>query len=103
MKLAIVGVTGMVGGEILKVLDDFIVDIDEFYPVASERSAGKTIFFREKEHKILNLSQALEKEIDIVIFSAGALFLWNGRQNLLQKVFMLSIIHQLGECLPTQN
>ncbi len=72
MKLAIVGVTGMVGGEILKVLDDFIVEIEEFYPVASERSAGKIMFFREKEHKILNLSQALEKEIDIVIFSVGS-------------------------------
>ncbi|MDD2634077.1 MAG: aspartate-semialdehyde dehydrogenase [Bacteroidales bacterium] len=72
MKLAIVGVTGMVGGEILKVLDDFIVEIEEFYPVASERSAGKTMFFREKEYKILNLSQTLEKEIDIVIFSAGS-------------------------------
>ena len=41
MKLAVVGVTGMVGQEILKVLKESDIKIDEFIPVASERSNGK--------------------------------------------------------------
>ncbi|MDD4149336.1 MAG: aspartate-semialdehyde dehydrogenase [Bacteroidales bacterium] len=71
MKLAIVGVTGMVGGTILKVLDDFNVELEEFYPIASEKSVGKAISFRGKEYKILSLLEAIDKEIDVAIFSAG--------------------------------
>ena len=40
MKLAVVGVTGMVGQEMLKVLDEMKFKIDDFVPVASERSIG---------------------------------------------------------------
>lgn len=71
MKLALVGVTGLVGTTILKVLNDFKTEISEFYPIASEKSVGKSIFFRDKEYTILSLEQALDKNIDIAIFSAG--------------------------------
>jgi len=71
MKLAIIGVTGLVGTSILRVLDDFKTEVTDFYPVASEKSAGKSILFRNNEYPILTLSQALDKQIDIAIFSAG--------------------------------
>jgi len=48
MKLAVVGVTGMVGQEILKVLKESDVKIDEFIPVASEQSIGKELVFEIK-------------------------------------------------------
>jgi aspartate-semialdehyde dehydrogenase len=41
MKLAVVGATGLVGGEILKVLEERNFPFDNLLLVASERSAGK--------------------------------------------------------------
>ena len=41
MKLAVVGITGMVGQEMIDVLEEMNFEIDEFIPVASERSVGK--------------------------------------------------------------
>ena len=52
MKLAVVGVTGMVGQEILKVLKESDIQIDEFIPVASERSIGKELVFDNKKYII---------------------------------------------------
>ena len=43
MKLAVVGITGMVGQEMVTVLEEMNFQIDEFIPVASERSIGKKI------------------------------------------------------------
>ncbi len=71
MRLAIVGVTGMVGGAILKVLDEFDIGISNFIPVASEASVGKNITFRNKDYKVIDLNKALKQDIDIAIFSAG--------------------------------
>ena len=41
MKVAVVGVTGLVGTVMLKVLDEFQFPVTEFIPVASARSIGK--------------------------------------------------------------
>jgi len=71
MKLAIVGVTGMVGQEILKVLKEFSFKIDEFIPVASEKSVGKSIEFNQQTYQIKSLQEAVELKPDIAIFSAG--------------------------------
>lgn len=71
MKLAIVGVTGMVGGAILKVLEEYKFEYDELIPVASERSAGKKIHFAGKDYAVVSLQKALEMKPDIAIFSAG--------------------------------
>jgi len=45
MKLAVVGVTGLVGGVMLEVLQERNFQIDEFIPVASARSAGKKMTY----------------------------------------------------------
>ena len=71
MKLAVVGATGMVGGAIIKVLDDFQISIDSFIPIASKSSEGKKISFRDKEYSLICIEDALDMDIDIAIFSAG--------------------------------
>jgi len=71
MKLAIVGVTGMVGREMLEVLSERDFPLTELIPVASEKSRGKSILFDGKAHKIIALNELLEKNVDLALFSAG--------------------------------
>lgn len=71
MKVAIVGATGMVGTEIIAVLEAYNLPIDTYYFVASERSAGKPIQYKGETHTIIGLTDAVAKQPDIAIFSAG--------------------------------
>jgi len=71
MKLAVVGATGLVGSEILEVLAEHNFPFDELLLVASERSAGKKITFKDKEYTVIGLAQAVSEKPDIAIFSAG--------------------------------
>lgn len=71
MRIAIVGVTGMVGTEIMKVLREYSFPITELIPVASEKSVGKTIDFGGLTYKIVGLEEAVAMKPDIAIFSAG--------------------------------
>lgn len=71
MKVAIVGVTGMVGEVLLKVLEERNFPISELIPVASEKSEGKMMTFRNKEYPIVVISEALNQKPDIAFFSAG--------------------------------
>ena len=71
MKLAIVGATGLVGQEILKVLAERNFEFDELLPVASARSVGSTIDFKGKPYTVIGMEEAVEREPDIAIFSAG--------------------------------
>lgn len=71
MKLAIVGVTGMVGQEMLKVLREMSLPITELIPVASKNSAGTKILFGGQEHTVVDLEEALNMKPDVALFSAG--------------------------------
>lgn len=71
MKLAIVGVTGLVGQEILKVLEEFNFSITALIPVASERSKGKEIEYAGKKYTVLTPEIAVELQPDVALFSAG--------------------------------
>lgn len=71
MKLAIVGVTGLVGNVILKVLEERNIPITDFYAVASEKSVGLGVKFREKPYKVISIQDALNEVPDVAIFSAG--------------------------------
>jgi aspartate-semialdehyde dehydrogenase len=71
MKLAIVGVTGMVGQEMLKVLEEFNFPLTELIPVASEKSVGNSINFKNKDYTIVSMQNAIDSHCDIAIFSAG--------------------------------
>lgn len=71
MKVAVVGATGMVGNVMLKVLEERSFPVSELLAVASERSVGKTIKFRDESYKIIGLEEALAAAPDIALFSAG--------------------------------
>lgn len=71
MKLALVGVTGLVGGVMMEVLTERGFHIDEFIPVASARSVGKIIPFQGKEYPVVSMADAISMAPDIAIFSAG--------------------------------
>lgn len=71
MKLAVVGATGLVGSEILEVLDERNFQYDELMLVASERSVGKQIEYKGDNHTVIGLADAIAKKPDVAIFSAG--------------------------------
>ncbi|MCB9224622.1 MAG: aspartate-semialdehyde dehydrogenase [Crocinitomicaceae bacterium] len=71
MKLAVVGATGLVGGEILNVLNELQFPIDELLLVASENSVGKSLSYMGKSYSIIGMEDAVAAKPDIAIFSAG--------------------------------
>ena len=72
VNLAVVGATGMVGRTFLKVLEERDFPIDNFYVMASARSAGQKLTFRGKEYVVEELTEhSFDKPIDIALFSAG--------------------------------
>ena len=71
MKVAVVGVTGVVGTVMLSLLDKRKFPITQIIPVASEKSVGKKIGFKGKDYCIVSLTDALSVKPDIALFSAG--------------------------------
>jgi len=71
MKLAVVGATGLVGQEILKVLEERSFPFDELYLVASSKSVGQPMTFKGKSYTIIGIEEACALAPDIAIFSAG--------------------------------
>jgi len=72
MKVAVIGATGMVGQAMLKVLAERNFPVDELIPVASEKSVGKEVTFKNKKYKIVSADEAISRQPDIALFSAGA-------------------------------
>lgn len=71
MKVAVVGVTGLVGRVMRQVLEERKFKITEFLPVASARSVGKMVEFNGKEYAVISMEDAIAAKPDIAIFSAG--------------------------------
>ena len=71
MRIAVVGVTGMVGKVMLDVLTERNIPITELIPVASEKSIGKTILFKGENLEVIGLAEALNTQPNIALFSAG--------------------------------
>ncbi len=71
MNIAIVGATGNVGRKTLEVFDKKNFRFNNLYLVASEKSAGKKILFRDKEYEIENLENYDFSKADITFFAAG--------------------------------
>jgi len=71
MKIAIVGATGLVGREMIKVLEERRFPVDEFLPVASEKSVGKKVSFAGKDYTVVSMAYAVSQNPDFAIFSAG--------------------------------
>jgi aspartate-semialdehyde dehydrogenase len=71
MKVAVVGVTGLVGTVMCKVLEERNFPVTEFLPVASARSIGKTVSFKGKSHTVIGMEEAIAARPDVALFSAG--------------------------------
>jgi len=72
MKLCIVGITGLVGSELIQVLNESPLHVDEFICAASERSKGKEVEIRGKKNTVVTPAMACVMKPDIAIFSAGS-------------------------------
>ena len=71
-NVAIVGATGLVGQEMLKILEERNFPVGSLTLLASERSAGSSLSFKGKSVKVSLLSDATFEGIDIGLFSPGA-------------------------------
>lgn len=71
MRIAVVGVTGMVGNIMLEVLKQRNFPITELIPVASEKSVGKIVHFGTIDYPIVSITEAVAMKPDIALFSAG--------------------------------
>lgn len=71
MKVAVVGATGLVGTQMIRVLEERNFPVTEFIPVASEKSVGKKVTFKGKEYTVVGMQDAVNMKPQLAIFSAG--------------------------------
>lgn len=71
MKVAVVGATGLVGGVMLKVLEEHNFPVTELIPVASERSVGKQVTYKGKAYNVVGMQTAIDMKPALALFSAG--------------------------------
>lgn len=71
MRIAVVGATGLVGGVMLKVLEERGFANNEIVVAASPKSIGKKIIFAGRELTVISVEDAIAKNCDYAIFSAG--------------------------------
>src|SRR5210317_78811 len=71
-NVAVAGATGAVGGAMLEVLERVNFPVNELRLLASERSVGKTLKFKDKDIAVGLLSKDAFEGIDVALFSAGA-------------------------------
>src|ERR1700739_3932743 len=71
MKVAVVGATGLVGNMMLKVLEERNFPVDDLLLVASEKSVGKEVTFKNKIYKVISAADAIAQKPAIALFSAG--------------------------------
>ncbi len=71
MKIAVVGATGLVGTEMLKVLAERQFPVTELLPVASARSVGQLVHFQGKDYPVVSMEAAIAARPALAIFSAG--------------------------------
>ncbi|OGC22784.1 aspartate-semialdehyde dehydrogenase [candidate division WOR-1 bacterium RIFOXYC2_FULL_37_10] len=71
-NVCVLGATGMVGREMIKVLEQRNFPVDKFLPLASERTAGQKVTFQNKEYTVKEATSESFEEMQIGLFSAGA-------------------------------
>jgi aspartate-semialdehyde dehydrogenase len=71
MKVAVVGVTGLVGSVMNQVLEARHFPITTYLPVASKRSVGKSVTFKGQPYTVISMEEAIAARPDIALFSAG--------------------------------
>jgi aspartate-semialdehyde dehydrogenase len=69
--VAVVGATGVVGREMIRILQQRNFPVGKLIPIASERSKGKAVEFADKTYPVIALTPDSFKGVDIALFSAG--------------------------------
>ena len=69
--VAVVGATGAVGAQMIKMLEESTLPIDKIRYLASARSAGKTLKFKDQDITIEETTETAFEGVDIALFSAG--------------------------------
>jgi aspartate-semialdehyde dehydrogenase len=69
--VAVLGATGLVGAHLMAILEERDFPIKKLKPLASERSAGKSVLFRGNEIGVIAVSAEAFEGVDIVLASAG--------------------------------
>lgn len=89
-NVAVVGATGAVGEEVFRVMEELNFPVNKVVPLASARSAGSTIEFKNKDVVVLELTETVfeEQEVEIAFFVQVEVFLKN-LQNLQWKQELL--------------
>jgi len=72
MNIAIVGATGNVGRKLLEVIEKLNFKFSELYLIASDKSIGKKITFKNKTYSVVGLSDFDFAKVQIAFFSAGS-------------------------------
>jgi len=72
MNIAIVGATGNVGRKLLEVIEKLNFEFSELYLIASDKSVGKKITFKNKSNSVIGLSDFDFSKVKIAFFSAGS-------------------------------
>ena len=72
-NVAVVGATGAVGEELFRIMDEMDFPIGELLPLASAKSVGTSISFKDTDYPVVELTDTVfeENEVDIAFFSAG--------------------------------
>lgn len=72
-NVAVVGATGAVGEELFRVMEAYDFPVNKLVPLASAKSAGTTVEYKNKEYTVLELTETAfeENEVEIAFFSAG--------------------------------
>ena len=70
-NVAVVGATGAVGETLIEVLEERNFPVNQLFLLASERSAGSTVQFNGRNHKVQNLADFDFSQVQIGLFSAG--------------------------------
>lgn len=72
MNIAIVGATGNVGRKLLEVIEKLNFQFSELYLIASDKSVGKKITFKNKNYSVVGLGDFDFSKVKIAFFSAGS-------------------------------
>ena len=72
MDIAIVGATGNVGRKLLEVLEKLNFKFDQLYLIASDKSIGKKVNFKNKDYSLVGLNDFNFSKVQIAFFSAGS-------------------------------
>lgn len=70
--IAVLGATGTVGEAMIAILEERLFPVRKLYPLASHRSHGETILFKNKSHLVEDVEKFDFSKVQIALFSAGA-------------------------------